>query len=195
MLAAGVEKLLCVFNAAVAGKAEVAYLAQFLLPNEEINNAELPVEIVFDGGFVNVVHKVEVEVLNAAFFELVGKDRRGVRSLGLIVDLVTGVFVGEIELIPRMPRQSPADGDLGAAAVVGVSGVKVVYAVLDGVVGHFIDLGLIDVGLSAAGEEGQAHGAEAQHGELFALKITIYHNCTLFKTAYPLKRRYRPRPW
>ena len=68
MLAAGVEKLLCVFNAAVAGKAEVAYLAQFLLPNEEINNAELPVEIVFDGGFVNVVHKVEVEVLNAAFF-------------------------------------------------------------------------------------------------------------------------------
>ena len=60
--------------------------------------------------------------------------------------------------------------------MVGVSGVKVVYAVLDGVVGHFIDLGLIDVGLSAAGEEGQAHGAEAQHGELFALKITIYHN-------------------
>ena len=66
MLAAGVEKLLCVFNAAVAGKAEVAYLAQLLLADEEINNAELLVEVVCDGVFVDIVHEIEVEVLNAA---------------------------------------------------------------------------------------------------------------------------------
>ena len=92
-------------------------------------------------------------------------------------NLVARVLGGKIVTVPGIVLQHPANNPLGVSVVVGIGGVKIVYAVVNGVAGHPADLLLVN---AAVGPSGQAHGAEAQRRQLFVLKIAINHGLHSF---------------
>ena len=148
------------------------YPAQTLLLDKILHNMPLLVLIGADGVLVHVVHQVEVKIVHAAFSQLILENTGGIIAAG---DLVAGELVGQEKAVPGIGAEGLADGDLGHAAVVGVGGVKIVYSMPDGVGHHFVHLLLVDIRRCAAGDQGQAHGAETQKGQFFAVKITVYH--------------------
>ena len=147
----------------------MADAAQTLLLHKVVHDAPSRVRVGPDGVLIHVVHEVEVKVLHATLFQLFLKNGGGVVG---IAELVAGVLGGEVIAFPGIGRQGPAQHHLGHAAVVGVGGVEVVDAVLHGIAHHLRCQVLVD---GAVRQHRQAHGAEAQAGQLQSLKVTIDH--------------------
>ena len=82
-------------------------------------------------------------------------------------------LIGKIKALPRIARKGLAYGKLGAAAVIGIGGVKVIDTARNSTVDHAVKRFLIDVLLSAAGNEWEAHRAEAERRELQLLELLI----------------------
>ena len=146
----------------MAGKAEVLYAAVRLLLKEVIKVFVLGVAVIAHGVLVDVVQQVEVEVLYAALFELLLKDRFGVELLHTLDYLVARKLIGKIETLPRVAREGLAYGKLGAAAVIGIGRVKVIDPARNSTVDHAVERLLVDVLLSSAGNERETHRAEAE---------------------------------
>ena len=56
--------------------------------------------------------------------------------------------------------------------MVGIGGVKIVHAALNGAAHHFGSSLLVNL---TVGSLGQTHGAKAQQGQLFSMKIIVKH--------------------
>ena len=103
------------------------------------------------------MQKIEVKILNTAFFQLLLEDFR--RVIAAVDDLMAGVLGGKVVAVPGVFLEDTANDPLGLAAVVGIGRVKIVDTVADSIAGHFPDLFFVD---AAVGSCGQTHGAEAQ---------------------------------
>ena len=120
--------------------------------------------------------EVEIKVLHAAALELLLEDLGGLEGLHARDVLMAGELVGEHPALARVAGERPAETYLGHAAVIGIGGVVIIHAGGYGGVHHPVDLRLID---AAVREQGQAHCAEAERGELEVLKIVIQHGASL----------------
>ena len=119
------------------------------------------------------MHQIKIEILNAAFLELILEHGGGVVGFA---ELMAGEFCRQIEALPRMAGQRAPHDQLGQPAVIGIGGVEIVHALLDGRIDHLIDLFFVD---RAVGQRGQTHRAKAQLGELQILKGTVNHGMFL----------------
>ena len=117
------------------------------------------------------MQQVEVEIFHAALFQLIFKDGGGIVGSG---NLVAGIFIGQIEALPGIVFKDLTDDPLGVSLMIGVGGVEVVDAVGNGVGGHLRHLLLIDG--DAVTQQGQTHGAKAQHRQLLILKLLVDHD-------------------
>ena len=150
----------------------MADAALFLLLQEIVDDAPAGVRIRLDGLFVHVMQQVEVKVVHAALFQLLLENGSGIV---VAAELVTGVFGGQIEAAAVVVLQHTAHDPLGHAAVIGIGGVEIVDAMLHGIADHVRRGLFVDVRRGAAGNQRQTHGAEAQQGQLFAVKVGIDH--------------------
>ena len=175
LVPAHLHELLKSFGGAVAGKAEVLYAAVRLLLKEVIKVFVLGVAVIAHGVLVDVVQQVEVEVLYAALFELLLENRLRVELLHALDYLVTRKLIGKIETLPRVAREGLAYGKLRAAAVIGIGCVKIIDSAGNSAVDHAVKRFLIDVLLSAAGNERETHRAEAEKREPQLLELVVYH--------------------
>ena len=151
----------------------MAYAAALFLLDEVIDDAPLGIGVHRQRVFIDVVHQIKIEILNAAFLELILEHGGGVVGFA---ELMAGEFCRQIEALPRMAGERAPHDQLGQPAVIGIGGVKVVHALLDGPVDHFIDLLFID---RAVRQRGQAHRAKAELRERQILKSIVNHRMFL----------------
>ena len=155
----------------VAGEAEVADAAVFLLLHEIVVDAVLRVEILLDVQLAHVVEQVEIKILHAAFLELLLKDLLDLRH---VAEVVAGEFCGQIVALARVGRERLAHGELGVAVVIAPRRVVIVDAVFHRVGDHVLQLRGVDV-VIALFRVRQAHAAKAQPRQLFLLKCFVDH--------------------
>ena len=172
ILAVGFEEALKHIVMPVAGEAEVADAPIALLLDEVVVNAVLRVEILLDVHLAHVVEQIKIKILHAALCELLLKN---FADLGHIAEIVAGELGGEVVDRARIGGQCLADDSLGVPVVIAPSGVKIIHPVLQRVGDHFGDLRGVDILKILAGSR-QAHTAQPQRGQLFALKILVDHN-------------------
>ena len=115
--------------------------AKALLFFEIIDDAPLGVQIDRQGVFLYIVKKVKVKIIYAAFLELLLKNGLGIVG---ICNLMAGEFCGKIPAFPGIFRQDTTDDPLRFAVVVGIGGIKIIDAMVNGVGSHIPDLGLVD---------------------------------------------------
>ena len=111
--------------------------------------------------FPHRMAEIEVKIIGAAPFELVGED-----PLALVqaVDEPGRHLAREVVALARVFRQRPAEERLGIAVVVAVGGVEIVDPVGIGAVDQLarpLEVDLLRVG----GNARQAHRPEAQQGD------------------------------
>ena len=111
----------------------------------------------------DAVEEEDVQVFQAGAFQLGAQD-------GLVVligaDAPQGDLVHHLEAVPGvLGQQAVFDHFLAVALMVDIGGVEPAEAPGHVEVDHLLHLGVVDVLLSAAGEGGQAHEAEAQLGD------------------------------
>ena len=153
----------------------MADAAVFLLGQQVVIGAVLGVQVGVDVHLAHVVEQVEVEVLHLAFLQLLLENLLHLAHVGQVV---AGELGGQVELLPGMAGQGLAHHQLGVAVVVAPGGVVVVDAPGHGLVHHGKSGGLVNFGIVPIHHR-QAHGAHAQGGELYILKIAINHGYTL----------------
>ena len=171
VLAVGLQEPLEHRHRPVAGEAQVADAAVLLLLHQVVIDAVLGVQVGVDVHLAHVVEQVEVEVVHLALFELFLED---LLHLGHVGQVVAGEFVGNVEFLPGIPGQSLAQRQLGVAAVVAPGGVVVVHAAGHGLVHHLKGGRLVHLGVVPV-NDGQAHAAHAQGGQLQILKLFVDH--------------------
>ena len=169
MLPVSIQELLQILRRAVAGKAQMLNSAQSFLFNKIVNDSPAGISIGGVGILADIVQQVEVKILHAAFFQLLGKDCRRIIA---VADLMAGILGGKIIAVPGELVQDLPDNHLGHAAVIGIGGVKIIDALLQRIAHHFLRPCLVDASVSPGR---QTHGAEAETRELLSLKFTIDH--------------------
>ena len=130
------------------------------------------VEIGIDVHLAYVVEEVEIEVVHAAPFELRLEDLLRLPHVGKVIP---GELACKIKFVARVGGQNAPDARLRFPVVVAPCGVEVVDAVRDGIVEHlrrqpFVHLAVVAV------QNRQAHRAEPECRQLFALKLPVDHN-------------------
>ena len=115
------------------------------------------------------MQQVEIEVVHLTLLQLLGKGVLRVRVAG---ERMAGVFGGQVKAVPGMLFQAAAYHRLGQILHIGPGGVEIIDAVGQRIVHHRLGGVLVD---GAVRRGGQAHGAEAQQGQVQVLKITIDH--------------------
>ena len=115
------------------------------------------------------MEEIEIKIVYAALCELFFENSLRVISA---CNLMTRIFCSEIEGFAWVFLESLADGNFRKTVMIRVCCVKIIYAVLDGVVCHFFNLFLVD----NAVDERKTHCAEAEKRKLLVLKISVNHN-------------------
>ena len=163
----------------------MADAAGLLLLEQVGDDAVVEIEVLVDIHLAHVVDKIEIEVPRTGLLELLLED---LLDLVHVRQVVTGKLGGEVEGVARMAGERGTHRDLGIAAMIAPRGVEVVDALLQRVVDHLVDRGLVDLGVIAV-DNRQAHRAKAERGQLHALKVLVQHlfsplyACTTRKTA------------
>ena len=133
------------------------------------------------------MQQVEIEVVHLTLLQLLGKDVRWVRVAG---ERMAGVFGGQVKAVPGMLFQAAAYHRLGQILHIGPGGVEIIDAVGQRIVHHRLGGVFVD---GAVHRGGQAHGAEAQQGQVQVLKITIDHIVALLFCGAILPRKMAER--
>lgn len=120
------------------------------------------VEILIDVQLADIVDRIEVKILHAAFFKLFLEDLLDFVHVGQVV---AGKLVGQIKAFPWIRGQRASHGKLRLSAVVAPGGVVIVDAALHGAGDHFVDQLLIHARIVAV-DHGQPHGAHAERRKL-----------------------------
>ena len=131
----------------------------------------LVVQVCVDIELAHVMHQVEVEVFDLAFAQLLFEDFFDFAHVGQVI---ARELVGQVERVAWTVGQRTAYHQFGVAAVVAPGSIKVVHAVLEGVVEHFPRSRLVD-DVVVSVDDRQAHAAHGHGRELFALEVTIDH--------------------
>ena len=129
-----------------------------LLLYEIIDNSPAFIRVDLDGVFVDIVQQIKVKVVHAAFFELFFKDRGGIVAAAELMPRILG---GKVITLSGIAGQRSPNHLFRHPAVIGVCGVKVIDAVGNGVVHHFIHLFFVNLSRIST-DHRQAHCAEAQ---------------------------------
>ena len=169
----------------VGGKAQVLDAAQTLLLHKVVDDAPLGVGVDIHIVFIDVVQQVEIEVVHLTLLQLLGKGVRRVRVAG---ERMAGVFGGQVKAVPGMLFQAAAYHRLGQILHIGPGGVEIIDAVGQRIVHHRLGGVLVD---GAVHRGGQAHGAEAQQGQVQVLKITIDHIVALLFVVLLYREKWR----
>ena len=103
---------------------------------------------------------------------------------------MAGVFGGQVEAVAGMLFQAAAHHRLGQILHIGPGGVEIIDAVGQRIVHHRLGGVLVD---GAVHRGRQAHGAEAQQGQVQVLKITIDHGIALLFCGAILPRKMAER--
>ena len=171
MLAVCIQKSAQSRQLSVAGKAEVTYPPCRLLLEEIVQYPVFRVEILLDVALADVVEEVEVEVLDAAAFQLFRED---FAHLSHVFEVISGEFVGQEIALAGIFAVSAADGGLARAVVVAVGCVEVVDAVRVGVVDDA--LGGLEVNPAVvAVDDRQAHVAHTEPADFQPPEVPVNH--------------------
>ena len=149
--------------------------AQLPLLDEVIHAALGAIHIILGGVFIDVVEQVEIKIIHPAGLQLFFKGLRK-RNVNALDHLMARELIRKIPAFPGVSCQGFADGKLRLACVVGLGSVKIIHTVGESIVHHLVYHVLVNIAGAAAGEQGQAHGAEAQGGKLLILKLFIDHS-------------------
>lgn len=129
------------------------------------------IQIGVDIHLADVVEEVEIEAIHPAFFQLLLEDLLHPVHIG---EVVAGEFVREEKAVPRVAGKQLPHDELGPPAVIAPRGVEIVDSPLDRVIDHFFRRGLVDPRVVPV-DDGQAHGAQPERGELQILKVFVDH--------------------
>ena len=97
----------CRNRKAQAGETQVTDAAVFLLLQQVVQNAVLGIQVGVDVHLAHIVEQVKVKVVHPALLQLFLED---LLYLAHVAQIIAGEFVGQIELVPGIGGQSPADG-------------------------------------------------------------------------------------
>ncbi len=154
----------------VEGEAEVDDSPRPLLLYEVVEHSQ--VHHLEEGGLVEGVEQVEVEVLHTDTVCLIGED-----SLGVVetLDLPAGELGGDLEGRAVIPLEKRAEVRLTLSPVVGVGGVVVGDPALIGEAKHRIASFAVDRPLCRLG---QTHRPEAEEGggDLPTCCLSLFHH-------------------
>ena len=151
-----IEEVFEMFVAAMGRKPEVFDASESFLFDKVSEYVPLRVAVDIDGGFADVMEEIEVKILDLTFFELFFKNFGRVIGIGV---LVSRVFAGQIIAVSWVFAQNASSDDFGHTAVIGVSRIEVIDAILDGIVEDRRGVVFVD---GAVWQCGQAHHTEAE---------------------------------
>ena len=171
VLAVGLQEPLEHRHRPVAGKAQVADAAVFLLLHQIVIDAVLGVQVGVNVHLTHIVEQIEVEVVHLALLELLLED---LLHLGHVGQVIAGELVGNVEFLPGIPGQGLAQRQLRVAVVIAPGGVVVVHTAGHGLVHHLEGSRLVHLGVVPV-NNGQAHAAHTQGGQLQILKLFVDH--------------------
>ena len=157
----------------------MADAARGLLLQQVVHDAVARVQIGVDSRLTDVVDQIEVEVVHLALAQLL---RKNFPDPGHIGQVIAGEFVRQIEAVPGVALQRPADGQLAGPAVIAPGSVKVVDSVGQGIVHQALGLLLVHLFVPPL-HHGEAGAAESQGGQLQRLKGAVDHSQSLLSAA------------
>ena len=157
--------------AAVARKAEVAYLALFLHLQKELGEAGAVIEILVNVQLAHVVIQIEVKIVSLALLELLIEDLLVLAEVGQIV---SRELACQIEAAPVVFRKSLSDDCLAVTCMIAPCGVEIVDTVRHSVIDHLLHSLRIRSGIITVYTR-QSHAAKAEARQFQVLKIVIIH--------------------
>ena len=103
------------------------------------------------------MEKIKIEIVDAALFQLFLKHSRRIVAGR---DLMPRVLAGQIPFLPGIRRQNLSDDDLAHSAMVRISGIEIVHAMLQRVSCHLSRLRFIN--RISVLQQRQAHRPESK---------------------------------
>ena len=168
------EQIIKHLHVSMIGKTQVADAPGFTFLEQEVQHAVVQVALmeVFHAASSHAVQEHVVDVIHLQFLEGVMVHGKGTLS-GLRLGREVGELGGYIVALAGMPAQGDAHGPLREALAIGGGSVKIVHAMLDGVVHLAVDHLLVYLLLLVTHLlGGQAHAAISQEGD-FLLGLGI----------------------
>ncbi len=163
------EETAQVIDTAVRGEAQMPDASPTALLFEVINDPPAGILIRGQGQLADVVEQIKIEVLHPTLPQLLLEESGRIVRGG---QLVAGILGGQKEAVPGIAAQHLAHNPLRQAPVIGIGGVEVIEAILQGQGHHLGHLLLV---YSATIEQGQAHGPEAQLRDLQIMEVGVNH--------------------